>query len=159
MKLINNQALLFIIFSLNGVTIGLLFDFFRILRKSFKTSNLITYFQDILFWVLTGIIIIIFMYNFSNGSIRLFMFIGLILGLLLYLLTISKFIIKLFVIIINSCKKIVLTIFRLISIPFTLMNNFLNKIVFRIVYIITKHIDKNKFKYKNVKKNTIQKGF
>ena len=67
----NNQALLFLIFSLNGVIIGLIFDFFRILRKSFKTSDLITYIQDILFWILTGISVIIFMYFFSDGTIRL----------------------------------------------------------------------------------------
>ena len=38
-----NQAYLFLIFTSNGVFIGLLFDFFRILRKSFKTINIITY--------------------------------------------------------------------------------------------------------------------
>ena len=83
--MIDNQALLFLIFSINGIIIGLIFDFFRILRKSFKTSNLITYIQDILFWILTGISIIFVMYYFSDGSIRLFMLIGLILGFLLYI--------------------------------------------------------------------------
>ena len=39
----NNQAYLFLIFSLNGFIIGVLFDFFRILRKSFKTKDIITY--------------------------------------------------------------------------------------------------------------------
>lgn len=107
----NNQALLFLIFSLNGVIIGLIFDFFRILRKSFKTSDLITYIQDILFWILTGISVIIFMYFFSNGTIRLYMFLGLLLGVFIYILTISQFIIKIFVFLIKIFK------------------NFLNKII------------------------------
>ena len=44
-----NQAYLFLVFSLTGVVIGVLFDFFRILRRSIKTSNTITYIEDILF--------------------------------------------------------------------------------------------------------------
>ena len=159
----NNQAVLFLVFATNGVIIGLLFDFFRILRKTFKTSNFITYIQDILFWIFTGIIIIFFMYNFSDGSIRLYMFIGLILGFLLYILTISKFIINIFVIIINFCKKIIMQVFNIIRIPVNSIIIFFNKTVIRLVYDFSskisknflKYINKNKIKDKNVKKNII----
>ena len=41
--MVTNQAYLFLIFMVNGIIIGILFDFFRILRKSFKTADLITY--------------------------------------------------------------------------------------------------------------------
>lgn len=51
--MINNQAYLFLIFTINGILIGLLFDFFRILRRSFNTKDIITYIQDIVFWILT----------------------------------------------------------------------------------------------------------
>ena len=40
------QAYLFLIFTINGIIIVLFFDIFRILRKSFKTSDIITYLQD-----------------------------------------------------------------------------------------------------------------
>ena len=113
----NNQALLFLIFSLNGVIIGLIFDFFRILRKSFKTSDLITYIQDILFWILTGISVIIFMYFFSDGTIRLYMFLGLLLGVFIYILTISQFIIKIFVFLIKIFKNILNNIINVGIIP------------------------------------------
>ena len=43
----SNQAYLFLIFTINGILIGFLFDIFRILRKSFKTNDLITYIEDI----------------------------------------------------------------------------------------------------------------
>ena len=115
--MINNQAILFLIFSLNGIIIGLLFDFFRILRKSFKTSNIVTYIQDILFWIFTGITIILFMYNFSGGCIRLFMFIGMVLGLLIYFLTISKLVINVFVYILNMFKSILCYVIKKIQIP------------------------------------------
>ena len=61
-----NQAYLFLVFSLTGVVIGVLFDFFRILRRSIKTSNTITYIEDILFWILTGILILYSIWFFNN---------------------------------------------------------------------------------------------
>ena len=158
--MINNQALVFLIFSLNGVIIGLFFDFFRILRKSFKTSNLITYIQDILFWILTGISIICSMYNFSDGTIRLFMIIGLILGFLFYILTLSTYIIKLFVFLINIIRAFIISLIRIFYIPisrfskilFNKIFKFLNFTLFsNIKQIFTKYT--NKIYSKNVKKN------
>ena len=90
-----NQAYLFIVFSLTGVIIGLLFDFFRILRRSFKTSNIITYFEDVLFWILTGVLILYNIWYFNNGEIRIYMFLGIIMGVLIYMLTLSNIIISL----------------------------------------------------------------
>ena len=86
-----NQAYIFLIFVINGLLIGILFDIFRILRKSFKTSDFITYIQDILFWTLTGFLIIFSIYKFNSGEIRIFVFAGLLLGIIFYLLTISKY--------------------------------------------------------------------
>ena len=51
--MITNQGIIFLIFVLNGFAIGFLFDIFRILRKAFKTTDTITYIEDILFWILT----------------------------------------------------------------------------------------------------------
>ena len=65
--MIENQAYLFIIFVINGILIGLLFDFFRILRRSFKTNDFMTYVEDIIFWILTGLIILYSIFTFNNG--------------------------------------------------------------------------------------------
>ena len=56
--MIYTQIYLFTIFLLNGLIIGLLFDFFRILRKAIKTPDVITYIEDALFWILTGFLIL-----------------------------------------------------------------------------------------------------
>ena len=53
--MIANQGIVFLIFVLNGFAIGLLFDLFRVLRKSFKTADIVTYFEDMIFWILTRI--------------------------------------------------------------------------------------------------------
>ena len=54
----HNDVYAFIIFILNGFLIGLFFDFFRILRKGFKTPDFITYFEDLIFWIVTGFILL-----------------------------------------------------------------------------------------------------
>ena len=133
-----NQAYLFLIFAFNGVVIGLIFDFFRILRKTFKTSNVITYIEDILFWILAGISIIFFMYNFSDGTIRLFMIIALLLGFLLYILSISNFIIKIFVFFINILKNLFKTIIKVTSIPVKLIYKVINNTITHIKSLIFK---------------------
>lgn len=83
---------------------------FRVLRKSFRTSDMVTYIEDILFGILTGIFLIIMLFIFNNGQLRFFIFVAIFLGLLLYLLTISKYFIKINVIILTFIKKLVHTI-------------------------------------------------
>ena len=98
--------------------VGLLFDFFRISRKVIKTSDFVTYMEDILFWILTGISVLYSIFVFNNGQLRLFMFLGIILGGIIYILFISKYIIKINIKIINIIKKIIS--FILIPIKFIL---------------------------------------
>lgn len=44
-----SQVQIFIIFLIIGLCIGILFDLFRALRKTFKTPDFITYIEDITF--------------------------------------------------------------------------------------------------------------
>ena len=137
--MILNQGYLFIIFVLNGCLIGIIFDFFRILRKSFKTSDIITYIEDILFWILTGISILYFIFVFNNGEIRLFMFLGIAVGITLYMLIFSSFFIKINVTIILFFKKIIIKILKIILIPF----KFIKKTFFKPISFIFINIRKN----------------
>ena len=101
-----NQVYTFFIFILNGLLIGILFDTFRILRKSFKFSNIITNLQDIIFWILSGLILIYSIFEFTDGELRLYIFLGILLGFIAYLLIFSKIYIKVCVDIILVIKKI-----------------------------------------------------
>ena len=117
-----NQAYLLLVFTLTGVVIGFLFDFFRILRKSIKTPNFVTYIEDILFWILTGLLILYNIWYYNNGEIRIYMFLEIIIDVLIYMSTLSKPIIYIFSKIlefsINILKipfKAIVSIFRKIS--------------------------------------------
>ena len=118
LKLVTNQAYLFLIFIINGFLIGLLFDFFRILRRSFKTKDTITYIQDIIFWILTGFIILYSTFTFNNGEIRIFMFVAIILGIIFYITLISSYIIKINIRIINFIKITIAKITNTVLLPF-----------------------------------------
>ena len=121
-----NQAYLFLVFSITGVIIGVLFDFFRILRRTIKTSNIITYIEDVLFWILTGLLILYNIWYFNNGEIRIYMFLGIIMGVLIYMSTLSNLLIKIF-------SKIFQTIIKVIELPIKTIFAFFRKIFTKII--------------------------
>lgn len=144
-----NQANLFLIFTINGIAIGILFDIFRILRKSFKTSDFVTYMQDLLFWILTGFILLYSIFTFSNGEVRFYMFLGVFLGCLIYMILFSKYFININVKIIKIIKKIVSIIFT----PINLTIKFIKKLLIKPINFITINISKFKIKSQNKLKN------
>lgn len=115
--MISNQASLFLIFTLEGSIIGLIFDIFRILRRSFKTSDIITYIEDVLFWLITGILILYSIFIFNYGEIRFFMFVGILLGAMFYMLLISRYVIKISVTVIEFLKKAIMFVFKIVIFP------------------------------------------
>ena len=140
-----DQAYLFLVFSLTGVIIGILFDFFRILRRTIRTNNIITYIEDILFWILTGLLILYNIWFFNNGEIRIYMFLGIILGILIYMLTLSSILIKIF-------SKILHTIIKVLELPFKTIIVIFDKIISIISPIftnITKKIKNKKGNFEN----------
>lgn len=143
-----NQAYLFLVFTINGIIIGLLFDIFRILRKSFKTSDIITYFQDILFWILTGLILLYSIFNFSNGEIRFYMFLGVFLGCLIYMLIFSKYFIDFNVKIISFLKNIIGKTISIITFPIKIVIKFTRKILIKPINFIIINVNKLKINCK-----------
>lgn len=124
-----NQSYQFIVFMINGIIIGILFDVFRILRKSFKTSNLITYIEDILFWILTGTILIYSIFIFNNGEIRGYIFIAILLGILLYMISISSYFVKISVNIVKTIKNVTIYLFNILLAPFCIIIKWIKKIL------------------------------
>ncbi len=144
--MVQNQAYLFLVFSLTGIAIGILFDFFRILRRTIKTSNIITYIEDILFWILTGVLILYNIWYFNNGEIRVYMFLGIIIGLLIYMSTLSNIVVKLF-------TKILRSVIKVLKIPFKTIISIFRKIITAILLLFTKYVKKLKIKKGNFVNN------
>ncbi len=126
--MVENQAYLFIVFSLTGIGLGVLFDFFRALRKTFKTPDLVTYLEDIIYWILAGIIVLYNIWFFNDGEIRIYMILGILIGAVIYTLTLSTIFIKVNYFIMSKIKIILTFISKIFKIPIKFINNILNKL-------------------------------
>ncbi len=121
------QLFSFFIFIIVGIIISLIFDIFRILRKVIKTSDFITYIEDIFFWIITMFIILTSIFMFNNGELRLYIFIGMIVGVTLYLIFISKYFIKIGTYCFIILKKIIIILFM----PLKFLLNVFKKLLFK----------------------------
>lgn len=159
METIITQLYSLFIYIISGFIIGILFDIFRILRKSFNTPDFITYLEDIIFWILTGFILLYILLNFSYGQIRLYNIIGLIIGFILYMILISKTFIKVNVIIINFIKSIFNKIINILLFPIKKFLNILKKFLLPFTFLVI-NIKKttNNF-YKTILKSKKIKNF
>ena len=92
--MIQNQTYVFLWSVVIGAFLALVFDFFRILRRKGKTPNYIVYIQDIIYWIIVTVIIIMSAFITNDGELRGYMFIGYILGAIIYIASISKIILK-----------------------------------------------------------------
>lgn len=144
----NNQLYIFLIYIASGMVIGIFFDMFRVLRKSMKTSNLITYIEDTIFWIIVGLFLIWEIFTISYGELRSYIFIGLFIGLVIYMLSVSKYFIKINVKIVTFFKKILLKILKIVNNIF----NFILKIFKPLINFIEKKIKWNNNYFKKFKK-------
>ena len=156
------QLISFMYFIIIGIILSIIFDIFRILRRTIKTSDIMTNIQDILFCIITGIVILFSIFYFNKGQLRLYIFIGIMLGITFYMIFISKYFIKINVMIINFIKKILYFLIK----PLLILINFTKKLIFRpISFIIInvkcftiKNLQKIKKVTKKEKKDTQQEG-
>lgn len=115
-----SQEQIFIFFFIIGIILGIFFDIFRVMRKSFKTSDFITFIEDCIFLGCSAILIILGIIKINGGEIRFYLFLGMFLGSLIYSLTISNLCVIIFYIFVKVCKKIV-------EIPCFCIKNLINK--------------------------------
>jgi len=78
------QITLFIFSLLSGMLVGIFFDVYRVIRGFEQPGIIITAIQDLLFWILTSIIVFIFMMytNYAYMSFNVFVYNGI--GLFIY---------------------------------------------------------------------------
>lgn len=108
---LKEETITFFIFILLGIIVGIIFDFFRAIRKVKKCKEKYVYLQDILFFLITGVVLSSALIYILADEIRLYLFVSLFLGIVIYMSTISIFIMKIFVRIIKISDEIIKFIF------------------------------------------------
>lgn len=136
---IAEQTQIFIIFVIVGIIISFLFDIFRIFRKVYKFSNMLIYMQDILFWLLTGIIILQAIFKFNSGDIRIFLFLGIFVGVFIYISLFSIYVIKIGSFILKLINRLIRKLINVFEVPICKILNFMIKY------------------YRNLRKNVLKK--
>ena len=74
---ISEQVIVFLWTTVCGMIIAFVYDIFRIFRKAVKTGSLVTFVQDLLFWLIACIIMFLSIFQSNDGELRGFLFLGL----------------------------------------------------------------------------------
>ncbi|MCK8827511.1 spore cortex biosynthesis protein YabQ [Natroniella acetigena] len=131
------QLFTFINMMLVGVIIGIIFDFYRVLRGSFNPSRIITDVFDLFFSLVATLLVFLGLIYSNRGEVRIYIFVAVIIGEIIYYLTISQFFIKFFrrlirsifclynklkktvVFLYNRLKRVILLIYNKIKVVLT----------------------------------------
>ncbi|HBN95863.1 MAG TPA: hypothetical protein DDZ66_06160 [Firmicutes bacterium] len=95
MESLGTQLYAFGIVLLAGITLGLFFDLFRVIRGLLRPSVFSTPLLDLLFWALITPVLVLYLILANWGELRGYVIIGLLLGLFFYRLLLSGMIISL----------------------------------------------------------------
>jgi len=131
---VSGQLYVFLAMSICGVCSGMVFDIFRVIRKTFLCSNLTTSLSDILFWLIISFGMFFALFSISGGEIRWHEAIGVLLGSIIYFLTISHLFMTVLGALMRFALKIFLTILKIILTPLV----FLYKMIKRPFYWVFK---------------------
>lgn len=78
----------------SGFAAGFLYDLFRLKRKALKTKSFAVYIDDIVFWIITALIVFIAAYSSNQGEIRFYFFLAVTLGVSVYYWLFSRWVIQ-----------------------------------------------------------------
>lgn len=118
---VSTQAFTFLCSVIGGIAIALIYDIFRIKRKVFKTGRLLTYIEDLLFWLLVAVVMFAMVYYSNEGELRSYLFIGAFIGVVFYAMLLSKPIMNSSLFIINILRKVFKITFTIVTYPFMLL--------------------------------------
>ena len=105
---------------LAGILTGLMFDLYRIIRGS-KVPKFIVVIEDILFWVLSAMIVFAFLLYTNYAFLGAYVYVFMIISLALYMKFISNSCLKLELKIVSVLGKIFRVIFKNVIYPFKII--------------------------------------
>ncbi|SHH96372.1 spore cortex biosynthesis protein YabQ [Clostridium grantii] len=103
-----------------GIITGILFDVYRTIRGFENPNKVLTVLEDILFWILVGLLDFIFLLYNNYAYIGIYVYGFLFLGIFLYIKFSSKVFIKTINRILLFIVKIIRVVLNIIMYPFNL---------------------------------------
>ena len=105
---------------LAGILTGLMFDLYRIIRGS-KVPKFIVVIEDILFWVLSAMIVFAFLLYTNYAFLGAYVYVFMIISIALYMKFISNSCLKFELKIVSVLGKIFRVIFKNVIYPFKII--------------------------------------
>lgn len=138
MEQVSVQLFLFLVLVVSGMIMGIVFDFFRVLRGRRRFSKLIRFVLDILFWLFIFLFFTSVLLASNWGEVRGYVFLFTGFGIFVYYMWISKSFIGGYVVFFTVSERIaskVISIFIKIIVilifPIELVFNILKKIIYK----------------------------
>jgi spore cortex biosynthesis protein YabQ len=97
-----------------GIITGFIFDIYKTITQDKSTNKIIFFFQDILFWILTALVIYNFLLYFNYAYISMYIYLYIIFGGFLY--------------------------FKIFRKPFKKVSFFINRVMLKWVRIVLKNV-------------------
>lgn len=101
-----NETIIFLTFVLIGCIFSIVFDFFRAIRKYNKMDRRNVYIQDILYFIIITIILLVAILNIRQDVFRLYLIVAIVLGIIIYISIIGNKVRDIFVSIFKVSHKI-----------------------------------------------------
>jgi len=111
---VDSQLNTFIITVATGILLGVLFDCYRVLRGTFRPRAVMTWFADLLYWLIATVIVFLALVLSNWGELRFYVFLGIVSGVILYYRLLSLYTIRLFATIVRLVKWLVALIKKII---------------------------------------------
>ena len=115
--------MIFLQASVLGLSMGGLYDFFRLIRIKSRYNLIVTLLCDIIYTILFMVASFLFIIEIANGIIHSYIPLGIVMGLCLYFLSVSRHIVKCSLKIINFINSMIAKIIKIALSPFLWISN------------------------------------
>lgn len=140
---LHEETFSFLVFASLGIIYGVIFDFFRALRKTRNSKDITVSIQDIIYFVIVGVILFITLNVYMKDSIRIYNLLSIVLGVIVYVSIFGNKIMLLFSKILTMLDKIIMFIFtpldifrQIFSKQIKFFKKFVNKCCNQVFYVI-----------------------
>ncbi len=127
---VKEQTLIFLISILVGVAGSIFFDMFRAFRRLVKARAVWVSIQDLLFWLITGFSVFLFLYRINFGEVRWYIFFGIGLGIFFYYLAFRNRIVMLLLFLARMLLSILRFCLRLLALPLRFLSRLMRPVFF-----------------------------
>lgn len=119
---------------ISGIITGILFDIYRVIRGLELPNKILGFIEDLLFWILTAIVIFIFLLYSNSAIMGIYVYLFITFGVYVYIRLLSKKLIYIEFRLLTFFTRITRIIFNLIIYPLRILFN----------YFLIKNKNKNK---------------